>query len=334
MRKLLMAWALGACALGAQAQSTLKDDRSGEALLGCLVRPAKPPPYPADALAARRGGTYRAELTFRDAQRAPDVKVVFGAGSPALHEAAEEHARQFRLPCLPAGQRVSVLQEISFNPVDAGEVRAAAPLNLPLPPSAEHAACMRSPSKPPHLTSPVSTGRFAAAFGPGDKNGNVVLELSFTAPDQPPQAKVLYNSIGRDYRDQWLDFIAEYRVPCLKPGERFVTEQTMHLSFNDNPRVALKDVNLVQFLRMVKDVEAKPVNFDLGTMGCPFRLSFSVGRPALPNDVTEVGERNPNRRALIAWMEELELALKREQFESVLRSSMFIDVPCGTVKLG
>ena len=33
----------------------------------------------------------------------------------------------------------------------------------------------------------------------------------------------------------------------LKPGERFVTEQTMHLSFNDNPRVALKDVNGVSW---------------------------------------------------------------------------------------
>jgi hypothetical protein len=85
---------------------------------------------------------------------------------------------------------------------------------------------------------------------------------------------------------------------------------------------------------MVKNVEARPVNFELDTMGCPFRLNFTLGRPALPNRVTESGTPNANRRGFIAWLEELELALTKEEFENLLGAELFIDVPCGTIKLG
>jgi hypothetical protein len=335
MRSLLTTWALSLCALGAQAQAQGVEDRSGEASLACLVRPSQPPKYPADALATRTDGLFRVELNFRDAQSAPEVKVVFGRGPEDLRQAAEQYAQQFRLPCLPAGQRVSALQEIAFRAVDAGEVQTPQPMNLPSPPSAQHQACLVMPQRPPNFGGTSGASTFASGFKPGPTTGNVVLELTFIASDQPPQAKVLYASTHRDHRDDWLAYVATYRVPCLKPGERFVMEQTLHLMFNDNsPRLSFKDVGLVSFLRMVKNAEARPVGFNLDTMACPFRLKFELGRPALRNRVTEVGQPNPNRRSFIAWIEELELALKREQFESLLRASMFIDIPCGTVTLG
>lgn len=335
MRQLLIAWALGACALGAHAQGTAVADSSGEDILTCLVRPAQPPKYPANALAARMNGLYRVELNFRDAQSPPDVNVVYSSGGDELREVAEAYARQFRLPCLPAGRKVSALQEIAFKAVDAGGVQTPQPMNLPLPPSAQHKACLIMPPQPPNFGGTAGASTFASGFKPGPTTGNVVMELTFTAPDQPPQAKVLYASTHREHRDDWLDHVGTYRVPCLKPGERFVMEQTLHLTFSENsPSYSFKDVGLVGFLRMVKNAEATPVNFSLDTMACPFRVKFELGRPALRNRVTEVGEPNPNRRSFIAWMEELELNLKREQFESLLRSSMFIDVPCGTVKLG
>lgn len=224
MRQLLIASVLGACALGAHAQGFAVADRSGEDFLTCMVRPAQPPKYPANALAARMNGLYRVELKFRDAQSPPDVTVVYSSGGEELREVAEAYAGQFRLPCLPAGRKVSALQEIAFKAVDAGDVQAPQPMNLPLPPSAQHKACLIMPPQPPNFGGTAGASTFASGFKPGPTTGNVVLELTFTAPDQPPQATVLYASTHREHRDDWLDHVGSYRVPCLKPGERFVME--------------------------------------------------------------------------------------------------------------
>lgn len=329
MRNLLIAWALGACALGAHAQGTAVADSGGEDLLTCLVRP-EPPKYPADSLAWRQDGLFRVELTFQDAESVPKVKLVHSQGTREQRETVMAYAQQFLLPCRPAGRTVSVLQEVAFTAVDAGQARTTQPMNLPLPPDERLAACLAPPTKQLRL----SAGEIGRGARSDAANGNIVLELTFTAPDKPPQVKVLYSSIHLSHRAAYVGYMEDYRVPCLAPGERFVMEQQLHMMNAESPRFAFKDLGLMPFLRMVRNAQAKPVDFDLDTMACPFRVKFELGRPALRNRVTEVGEPNPNRRSFIAWMEDLELSLKREQFEHLLRSSMFIDVPCGTVKLG
>lgn len=328
MRRMLLAWLLGLCAFGVQAQTAV-GDRSGEATLACLERPPAPS-YPAGALEQRINGSYRVELTFTDAKRSPEFKVTFGAGSEQLLDAVEGYVRQFRLPCLAAGQKVLLLQEIRFRAVTDGGVQTPGPLNVPLTPQASFSACMRTPAGGPKLSEPSRL----QASNSGLKNGNLIAEMSFTAPDQPPQVKVLYDTLNRRHRNDVLMHVEEYRVPCLTAGERFVMQQTFHVGFEDNRTFAFKDVGIVKFLGMVRNADARSVNFELDTMGCPFRLRFGLGRPALANSVTETGTPNPNRRGFIAWMEELELALTREQFENLLGAEMLVDVPCGTIKLG
>ena len=328
MRRMLTAWALGLCALGAQAQTAM-DDRSGEATLACLERPAAPK-YPERALERRTNGFYRVELTFTDAKRAPEVKVLFGAGSEELLDAAELYAKKFRLPCLKAERTVVMLQEVRFRAVSDGDVEASKPLNLPQAANASLAACVRTPPDGPRLNEPMQLQGFKREL----KNGNLVVMLTFTAPDQPPQTQVLYDTLNTRHRNDVLSYVEKYRVPCLSPGEKFQSQQNFHVGFSNNRNFAFKDIGIVKFLGMVKNVDAKPVNFELDTMGCPFRVRYELGRPALPNQVTESGARNPNRRAFIAWLEELELALTKEQFENLLGAELFIDVPCGTIKLG
>jgi hypothetical protein len=332
MHKMLTAWALGLCALGAQAQTAV-DDRSGEATLACLERPAAPK-YPEDALKLRNNGFYRIELRFTDARRAPEVKMLFHAGSEPLLWAAEDYAKQFRLPCLKAGHTVMLVQEISFRAISdggaEGGVQTPAPLNLPQAPSSRLANCLRTPEQALRLSEAAQLTSFQREL----KNGNLVAQLDFTAPDQPPQVKVLYDTLNQRHRNDVLDYVAGYRLPCLDAGASYKMQQTFHLSFDDNRRFAFKDVGIVKFLGMVKNLEARPVNFELDSMACPFRLRFTLGRPAIANGVTETGARNPNRRSFIAWLEELELALTPEQFENLLGAEMFIDVPCGTIKLG
>lgn len=328
MRRMLAAWALGLCAFGVQAQTAVSD-RSGEATLACLVRP-NPPPYPAKELERRIGGFYRVELTFTDANRQPEVKVVFGAGAERLQDEVERYARQFRLPCLPSGQKVAALQEVRFRAVVDGDVQAAAPVNLPHAPDDRFIACVRTPPGGPELGVASQFQRFRSEL----KNGNLVVDMSFTAPDQPPQARVLYDSLSSRHRLDVLAHVAGYRVPCLSEGERFAVQQIFHVGFAGNRNFAFKDVGIVKFLGMVRNPDARPVHFELDTMGCPFRLRFRLGRPAFPNSVSETGAPNPNRRSFIAWLEELELALTREQYENLLGAELLVDVPCGTIKLG
>ncbi len=328
MRRLIASWVLGLCALGAQAQTAL-DDRSGEATLACLQRPAAPK-YPEEELERRIGGFYRLQLTFADARRAPEVQVLFGAGNDSLQFAAKHYAQQFRLPCLKAEHTVSLVQEVRFSAVVDGAAEAPQPLNLPLTANQRLGECMRTPPDGLSLSEPAQMQTFQREL----KNGNLVVEFEFTAPDQPPQAKVIYDSLNRRHRNDVLAYIEKYRLPCLSPGERYQAQQIFQVGFDGNRRFAFKDIGIVKFLGMVRNVDAKPVDFELDTMGCPFRLRFTLGRPAFANSVAETGARNANRRSFIAWLEQLELALTPEQLENLLGADMFIDVPCGTIKLG
>lgn len=326
MRRALTSWTLALCAIGAQAQ-TAAADPGGNAPLACLVRPAAPQ-YPDEALKARRGGFYRLELTFTDAESAPKVKVLFGAGSAPLLEAVELYADAFRLPCLKEGETWVMQQEIRFRGVDGGEVTTQAPLDTQRSPNARYIACMRTPPEGPRLAGPLMEAYRR------ERTGNLVLDMTFTASDQSPQIKVLYDTVSQRSRNDFIDYASQYRVPCLDAGASVTIRQVFQSGSSGNRNFAFKDVGIVQFLSGVKDVDARPVHFELDTMGCPFRLSFKLGWPALPNVVTQIGEVNPNRLAFIAWLKELELKLKPEQFESLLGAEMFIDVPCGTVKLG
>lgn len=328
MRRLLTTALLGLCAIGAHAQTAI-DDRSGESTLACLQRPAAPK-YPDKELERRTSGFYRVLLTFTQAQRAPQVKVLFAAGTEDLQFTAEHYVKQFRLPCLKADSVVTLVQEVRFTAVADADAEVPQPLNLPRTANPRLGECMRTPADGPRLSEATQLQTFQREL----KNGNLVVELDFTAPDQPPQAKVVYNSLTPRHRNDVLDHVAQYRLPCLTPGERFGVQQNFHVGFGGNRSFAFKDIGLVKFLGMTRNVEARPVNFELDTMGCPFRVRYALGRPAVPNRVTEAGARNPNRRAFIAWLEELELALTPEQFENLLGAGMFIDVPCGTIKLG
>lgn len=328
MRSLITAWVLGLCAVGAHAQTAI-DDRSGEATLACLQRPAAPK-YPPEALERRKGGFYRVLLTFTQAQRAPEVKVLFAAGSENLQFAAEHYVKQFRLPCLKADSVVTLVQEVRFTAVAEADAEVPQPLNLPRTANQRLGECLRTPADGPRLSEATQL----QAFKREPKNGNLVVELDFTAPDQPPQARVVYNSLNPRHRNDVLDHVAQYRLPCLGAGERYGVQQTFHVGFDGNRSFAFKDIGLVKFLGMVKNVEVRPVHFELDTMGCPFRVRYTLGRPALPNRVVESGPRNPNRSAFIAWLEELELPLTPEQFENLLGAEMLIDVPCGSIKLG
>lgn len=313
----------------AQAQTPLPD-RSGELALACLVRPEAALAYPEEVLKQRLSGFYRVQMRFTDANKRPEVEVLYEAGSTGLHEAVLDYVSRMRLPCLKPGQTVMALQEFSFDALGVGRVKSPPPLNVPSSQAASYTQCLRSSGQPLELSEPSRPSRSVNTI----KDGNLIVEVYFNAPDRPPEVKVIYDSMYAANRDNILEYLSKYRLPCLPAGQRTGIEQQFSVHWGGNLKFAFNDLSLVKFLGLVKDLNARPVEFNLDTMGCPFRLRWTLGRPATANRVYEVGESNANRLPLLAWLRELELNLTKERFEGLLGAELLIDVPCGTIKLG
>ena len=165
--------------------------------------------------------------------------------------------------------------------------------------------------------------------------GNVLLELSFDAPDQPPKIKTLYNSAPHRFHSAVLERVGEFRMPCMKPGGPTVLAQ-QHFSFQgvaQTTDMALRDMSLVTFLGVAKDVDKVPVKFDLGTMACPFQVRFGLYQPAAGNTVVASGKYVPERGPFLSWLSTLALNISTTQFEALMGAQMVIDVPCGTIQL-
>lgn len=331
MSKIILALILAGAGLLQPAHAqTAPADRSGEQTLACLVRPAVPLAYPEVALKLRVGGFYRLQMRFIDARKVPDVEVLFEAGSEPLREAVLGHAAQLRLPCLKAGEVVTAVQEFSFDALGVGRVRSPAPLNVPSPQPENYTQCLRTPGPPPELNDGGSFTRIRQAL----KNGNLIAELHFNGPDQLPGVNVLYDSLSTQDRNEILRYVGQYRLPCLPVGKQASIQQRFSVHWSGNNSFAFKDLPIVKFLGLVKNLNAKPVEFNLDSMACPFKVRWRLGRPAVPNDADEVGPPNANRLPLLAWFKEVELNLTKEQFEGLLGAELLIDVPCGTIKLG
>ncbi|MCY4755432.1 5-methylcytosine-specific restriction endonuclease subunit McrB [Pelomonas aquatica] len=170
--------------------------------------------------------------------------------------------------------------------------------------------------------------------GPDLGVGNTVLEMDFTAPGTEPQIRVLYNSVNRTTREAVVDYARQYRLPCLADGRDFKHRQVFNFNWTERAQPQfLRSASLQSLLAAMKNLQARPVAFDLDAMGCPFRLTWRLGQPAFANEVIEQGARNAARAPLIEWLGELVMDVKRLDFEYLLNTPITVDVPCGTIKL-
>lgn len=329
MFKTLVTLIAAFCAQAALAQTDVPD-RSGEKALACLVRPEGGLAYPESALKQRLSGFYRLQMRFTSATKPPEAEVLFEAGTESLRGAVLEHVARLRLPCLAAGQSVTAIQEFSFDALGVGRVKSPAPLNVAAPQPARYAQCLRTPGSPPELNGPDAFSRIRRVM----KDGNLIAELHFDGPDQPPRVQALYDSLSTADRHAVLAYVAQYRLPCLPAGKEAAIRQQFSVHWTANNSFAFNDLSIVKFLGLVKDVNARPVEFNLDTMACPFQLRWRLGRPAVANDVQEAGPPNANRLPLMAWLGDVELNLTQEQFEGLLGAELLVQVPCGTIKLG
>jgi len=299
-----------------QAQQPATPNTSAAA--ACIVKPAEPLKYPEADKHLRNSGRVRAKLTFSRADRAPQVEVLGWSGSDESREAAVDHLRAYRLPCLGAGEQVALEQVVVFTALGAeGDERLgeSGPWD-----------CLRMPgpftfSEPPHFLKRV-------------EKGNFLFDLIFEAPDAPPKVKEQYNSAPSRFRADVLSHVEQYRMPCMKSGEP--VQQGYHFRYSGGGNAGakfLKDMDLIAFLGAVKDVGRVPVKFELDTMSCPFQVRWKLYQPASNNYVRGIGVQVPQREPFLKWLSTLSLNVSKDQFEELMGAEMVIRVPCGTIEL-
>lgn len=328
--RLGVAWLLGTgLTNGAMAQQAVPND-DGAALLGCLVKPAEPPAYSDKDRERGTEGSVRIKLTFTDPALAPKVEVLHRAASNDMLDQVLMQVRGYRLPCLPLAQTVEAVQEFGFAAQGGQPIRWTGLRNAPKRPRGDLTACLRTPENAPTLFGHMQTGSNIRRR----EFGNLIVALRFERADAAPVVKVLYDQTDNPMRQAVMAHVDQYRLPCLPAGaEPYVIEQQFRYDLS-NAQYRLNDMKLVAFLGRVKDLEKRPVRFDLDTMSCPFQVVWRLGMPAMANRVGEVGESNPNRIEFLAWLSELTMNLPSEQFERVLGQSAVLTVPCGKIELG
>ena len=294
--------------------------------LACLTRPTEPLVYPEGELKRRIGGFIRLRLTFVKPDSAPKVEVLRNTYEP-FGDLVTRYARAYRLPCLDAaGPPVVVEQAFSFDEVGAGKAAAVSSSTPESKRALELMACLQSTKK--QIQAPQGLDRGEVT--------NAIYRLVFAAADQAPEVKLLYATVPQGYLDiEARQQLSAYRIPCLTEKDRaFSAEQSFKLSSPQDVWVFKENrKGLIPFLRLMRNIRAEKVDFNFDEMACPFTLRWSLGRPAVDNDVQQLGEPDARREPLIDWLKTLTMDLQPQQFEGLLDQRIDIDVPCLRLKL-
>jgi outer membrane biosynthesis protein TonB len=297
----------------------------------CVTRlPGAPatPEYPEAAFKAKEGGTVRIEMDFVDSQSAPRVRTleVHGKVADSLEAAAEKFARDYRHSCIKPGDApVTVTQDLVFVPNDGRKVvwteasrvslREAAPVD-----------CVR------HLA-PETQPEFPRRAARDGKSGRVVLELIFDKPGTEPRTRVLATGPRPEFAQSASEWARGYRLTCGEQPVHATQTFIFHLDGTPYPSYTLTDTDLKTFVRATRNALARPVYFDLNSMGCPFDVRMQYWQPFFRNAVGEVGELRAERAALLDWLAGLEFDIDNTRASGVAGEQLTITVPCGKIDL-
>ena len=327
MRPGLIAFLLALTCVCVRAEP-MREVQTGPSPLTCLEKTGPAIDYPVADREMRHEGFLRLSLEFSAPDRAPRTQVLFRAVSDAMLEEVKWHVRGYRLPCLPAGETVTAVQEFKFTPRPTDPIAWTTPRAVQQGEEARSTkatACLRTPQSSPDIWGPTFQKDVV----------NVVTELNFTAPDAAPDVKLLYSSASAGQVESVRAYVRQYRMPCMVAGDRpYVVQQQFTYRPYGAPAKVFKDaVKLASFLSNMKGIHSERVSFDFGTMACPFQVAWTLGKPAMDNRVGQVGAPDLNRAEFLAWLGGLEMDVKKRDFELMLGQTVLVNVPCGTLNL-
>jgi len=323
------------CALAAHAQA-VPDERPAQ-LLGCLAKRASPPRFPQESLGDTRAVStwMRVKLSFERPDAPPRVDVLANTATEAMQDEVLGYLKSYRLPCLTASDgTVVAVQEVQFTrefvtPSDAPPKVEVSPL-LPLPAVTE-APCIVMPR---HQVGYDTQGMTNLTDNLVTKT---LVRLRFAGDgEQPPEVEVLYTNAGTRSVALIQEYARQYRAPCRTADTRpYVVEQMFAVTSRGAKPSSFRYpvVSLEKFLRSVSDGKSLQASFDFDTMACPFRVTWTLRRPHLPNVARVKGAVDPNRLEFLRWLASLDLTLDERAAERLFDESMGIDVPCGKFAL-
>ncbi|SEL32586.1 hypothetical protein SAMN05216359_107229 [Roseateles sp. YR242] len=153
----------------------------------------------------------------------------------------------------------------------------------------ELASCLRMPLRKPEKPLPSPTQ---------EPPGQLRVNMRFTSPELPPETEVDNSSARDDVRDLVLKYVANYRLPCLKPGGEYQTSQVFDFGDAQRPTLFTAALCVVP--------PAQP--FDMGELtpsrrrNILLRLTFAGGGQQPPSIQVNYSSASPAlQAALVAW---------------------------------
>ncbi|WP_458232617.1 hypothetical protein [Roseateles sp. P5_E8] len=315
---------LGLCAWGAQAQTDIVGSSEAQRL-GCLVKPAATPRYPERSKLDAGFGVIRLLLTFSRPDAKPAVQVLFNTARTDMQDQAYRYAEAFRLPCLkPEDGKVSAVQELQFRNHDGD------PAPLLAHAEDDTSDCLVRPrtdiNYKPH-----------SSLLPGKPEvEHLVAQIRFSGDGrQPPEVNFAYNKASSRFEKAARQWLAEFRMPCRGAQDKPRTiEQYFVKGAAGRSRHAFthSQFTLQEFIDLMREPEKQPARFDLNSMGCPFKVEFTVGSEKWPHQASVAGRTDPNKVLFLRWMASLRFDFESPDVaDDVFGSRLQVDVPCGVV---
>lgn len=282
--------------------------------------------YPPHALKARQRGKVDVELTFTRPDQAPAFQVLAEEGGSDFVDAVRKHLQDFRVPCQdPAHPPTRLRLSFDFVP-DGRKVYGSDPEDQGAPQRRDLLKCVTHTSGKEALDYPMEAWRQHVV-------GIVVTQLTYTAPDLPPEARIHARPAAKLLARGVEDWVKGLRMPCHQGGPlpalvefRFVFEGDRAFGFKPG-------LTFMQLLGVTKGINEQTLRFNTAEMGCPFELKFTYRQPLLPNLVGQVGNADPRRRALLLWLRGIELDLPARALDAVFGDSVNFIVPCLNINL-
>ncbi len=318
-RRTMTALLLGTAGLAPAEEVRRLPDPAAVEALQCLQRRAEPLQLPPASAEEGGGGFARVKLSFERPDQPPTITPLAYMVSPALDLALKAYLQSYRLPCLtPAMGTVTAVQEFEFDALADAEGR---PLRLvesdaPAEPEPD---CLIMPATPPEASSRVRDHRVS----------HVVLQFSFEGDGaQPPQLKMRYSNASGAFESLVSAHAAQYRMPCRRASDRRQSfEQLFRLvpTGADSKVLTKRQWTLRELLPLM---ELAPAFFDFKTMACPFQLHMSYRRPALDNQLAQIGASDINRSEFMAWLGRASFKAPASMQAQLMGERLVIDVPC------
>jgi hypothetical protein len=294
----------------------------------CLANPAGPAPE-LPPLFGKESAVIRVELTFTEPDQPPSIGVTFRKGVDDAARIVREHVARSRWPCLAKGHVVTAIQEFQFVPGTPGRVIASEPLvtELKYGEMLDCTAQIRS-LRPPALDFGLEGNRERVI------PGKVMVEITFSSPDDAPEIKVLFGDWNRSLVEVVRrGIISAYRLPCASPQNKVVFLRYFHYDGPEPPptKRLKQELTLIEFVGLLGDLKQYKNRFELDTMGCPFKVRFSPWMPYAANWVEELGAPNPNRQFFLKWLAGVTLNLPPEIMKTAAGEPTVVSVPCGLI---